>query len=99
MGLKWWKALHKKREKWVLADVKGDSLLNEIWRAHRDWEVAQQKLDYALDRDQIDYAIYILEAAEQRYDMLIREAKRQRVSLVELHVHPEHEQVKTRIDG
>lgn len=39
------------------------------------------RLDYVADADQIDYAIYSLEAAEKRYEMLLRQAKHMRLSL------------------
>lgn len=58
-------------------------LLQEIRKAHADWLVAQHRLDYALEKEQIDYAIYALEAAEKRYEMLIKSAKREKLSLID----------------
>lgn len=55
-------------------------LIQEIEAARKEWEIAQMKLDYVLDKDQIDYAIYALEAAEKRYEMLLRTAKRLNIS-------------------
>lgn len=57
------------------------ALIQEIEKAKREWAVAYAKLDYAVDHDQIDYAIYALEAAEKRYEMLLRSAKKERLSL------------------
>ena len=48
----------------------------EIAEAHRDWENAIRFFDYAVGKDQIDYAIYYLITAEKRYEMLLRLAKR-----------------------
>lgn len=58
-------------------------LLQEIRKAHLDWQVAQHRLDYALEKEEIDYAIYALEAAEKRYEMLIKSAKREKLSLID----------------
>jgi hypothetical protein len=55
----------------------------EIRKAHAEWQLAQQRLDYVTDKDQIDYAIYALEAAEKRYEMLLKAAKRARLSLLD----------------
>lgn len=72
----WFKRWLEKRNNPKVADKeKDDVLIEELWRAHKDWMVAQRKLDFAIDKDEIDYAIYITEAAERRYDMLIRQAK------------------------
>lgn len=50
-------------------------LLTQVRQAHLDWVCAQQRFDNALDKDQIDYAVYSLEAAEKRYGMLLKQAK------------------------
>lgn len=50
-------------------------LLAQVRQAHTDWVCAQQRLNYAVDKDQIDYAVYSLEAAEKRYSMLLKQAK------------------------
>jgi hypothetical protein len=58
-------------------------LLQEIRKAHADWQLAQHRLDYALEVEEIDYAIYALEAAEKRYEMLIKLAKKTKLSLID----------------
>lgn len=50
-------------------------MLQEVRKAHADWISAHMKLDWVVEKDQIDYAIYALEAAEKRYVMLLRQAK------------------------
>lgn len=62
-------------------------LLKEIQSAHQDWQHAQQRLDYVLDTDQIDYAIYALEAAEKRYEMLLKSAKRLNMHVLQPGMH------------
>jgi hypothetical protein len=53
-----------------------DEIRLEISEAHRDWENANRFFNYAVGKDQIDYAIHCMVTAEKRYDMLLRLAKR-----------------------
>lgn len=50
-------------------------LERDLWEAHRQWKLARERLDQALGADEVDYAVLMLEAAEKRYDMLLRKAK------------------------
>lgn len=71
------------RERRQRGELPDDELIKEIWQAHREWQIAQHKFQYALGQDQIDYAIYIIEATEKRYEMLLRQAKeRERLRLL-----------------
>jgi hypothetical protein len=56
-------------------------LAGELRTAREEWIVATEQLNYVLDHDQIDYAIYALEAKEKRYEMLLRQAKKARLNL------------------
>ncbi len=51
------------------------ALAGEIREAHRDWVNAHRHFEYAQGKDQVDYAIFAIEAAEKRYEMLLRHAK------------------------
>ncbi|QHW31972.1 YaaL family protein [Paenibacillus rhizovicinus] len=51
-------------------------LIEEINTAKREWENARRFFEYAVDSDQIDYAVFAISSAEKRYEMLIRKAKR-----------------------
>jgi hypothetical protein len=53
-----------------------DQLLLEIREAHQDWVNAHYHFEHAEGSDQIDYAVYAIEAAQKRYEMLLRQAKR-----------------------
>ncbi|OUM95680.1 MAG: hypothetical protein A9Z00_15490 [Thermobacillus sp. ZCTH02-B1] len=55
------------------------ALIRDIREAHRDWVNAHRHFEYAVGFDQIDYAIYAIEAAEKRYEMLLRQAKKMNV--------------------
>lgn len=52
-----------------------EKLLRELRESHIAWKCAQKRLDYALEEEEIDYAIFALETAEKRYGMLLRQAK------------------------
>lgn len=67
----------RKKEDPLLKDKQ--ILLEEIRVAVVEWQHAQQRLDYMVEKDQIDYAIYALEAAEKRYEMLLRSAKKMNI--------------------
>ncbi|MGN7458071.1 YaaL family protein [Paenibacillus pasadenensis] len=58
------------------AEISLDRLLDEIREAHRDWVNAQYHFEQATGQDQIDYAVFAIEAAQKRYEMLLRQAKR-----------------------
>jgi Protein of unknown function (DUF2508). len=55
-------------------------LIREIEEAKKAWWIAQHRFHHVTDPDQIDYAVYAWEAAEKRYEMLLRTAKRAGVS-------------------
>lgn len=78
MDMRWIMFWMKRREKDPLLQDK-QVLLEEIRAAQTDWQHALLRLDYAMDQDQIDYAIFALEAAEKRYEMLLKCAKRMNI--------------------
>lgn len=59
-------------------------LMQEIKRAHIDWITAQHRLDFVLEKEQIDYAIFALEASQIRLDMLIKQAKTMKLSAIDV---------------
>lgn len=58
------------------AGIGVEELLAEIQEAHRDWVNAQYHFEHATGDDHIDYAVFAIEAAQKRYEMLLRQAKR-----------------------
>jgi hypothetical protein len=75
-----WRKWFKRREKSVKVQetaVKDEisQLYHEIIAAKRDWDNALRHFEYADGKDHIDYAIFAIEAAEKRYEMLLRKAK------------------------
>ncbi|WP_088833531.1 DUF2508 family protein [Paenibacillus tyrfis] len=81
--MKLWKwEIGNKKERLQREAVEQDRLLlvEEIRIAHMEWEVAQRRFDYVVEKEQIDYAIFALEAAEKRFEMLLKQAKNQNIS-------------------
>lgn len=74
----WWKIWRKRQLKQVQLR-QHDQLLQEIEEARANWQHAWGRLEYAHGADEIDYAIFSLQAAEQRYGMLLRMAKQDAV--------------------
>ncbi|AIQ44592.1 hypothetical protein R70723_00630 [Paenibacillus sp. FSL R7-0273] len=50
-------------------------VFHEVRNAQMEWERAHLMFDEALGQDQIDYAIFILEAAERKYQIHLKHAK------------------------
>lgn len=48
----------------------------DVRKALEEWRVALAMFEEAVEQDQIDYAIFTLQAAERRYQMYLRKAKR-----------------------
>lgn len=87
LGLNLWSrrdaALKRKEELSVLEQEKL-YLIREIEIAHRDWVNAQHRFEYVLGNEQVDYAIYAMEAAEKRYELLIKQAKMMKMSRLDV---------------
>ncbi|CAH0122723.1 MULTISPECIES: DUF2508 family protein [unclassified Paenibacillus] len=59
-------------------------LYEDIRNAHRQWEQAYFVFHEALGDDQVDYAIYMLEAAEKKYEILLKKAKVEKLSVLSI---------------
>lgn len=71
-----WSFMRTKGREREEAEQQTEELLKEIQEAKQDWINAKRHFEYAEGQDQIDYAIFAIEAAEKRYEMLLRHAKR-----------------------
>lgn len=78
MRLKWWgqkrTELTDKQKRSEAAQAVWD-LKIDIDEARKSWLSATRFFQYAVEQDEVDYAVYYLMAAEQRYSMLIKRAK------------------------
>ncbi|GIO14634.1 hypothetical protein J19TS2_41890 [Cohnella xylanilytica] len=66
---------HKKLGLDSLLGTEKARLVREIREAERECAVARGRFEEAVEFDQVDYAVYSLEAAEKKLDILIRKAK------------------------
>lgn len=51
-------------------------LFAEVDKARKEWEYAYLQFQEAQGKDEVDVAVYTLEAAERRYQIQLKEAKR-----------------------
>ncbi|MCD9022380.1 DUF2508 family protein [Cohnella silvisoli] len=66
---------NKKRVLNEVESIERRRLIEDIRNAEQEWNLAEWRFHHALGEDHVDYAIYCLEAAEKRLDMLLRNAK------------------------
>ncbi|MFC5651919.1 DUF2508 family protein [Paenibacillus solisilvae] len=83
--MRWKNFWQSKKKKKYDAGVHKEALelYAEIQLAKKEWDNAGRYFEYAVGKDQIDYAIFAIEAAEKRYEMLLRRAKLHRVETSE----------------
>lgn len=63
----------RKRE---LVELEAELVYADVQKAKEEWERAMRQFEDALGEDEIDYAIYVLEAAERKYQIHLKRAKR-----------------------
>jgi hypothetical protein len=73
-----WESLLEKKKAYqakYLAEQEHARLIKEVRDAQQEWFEARQQLNLVSGSDQVDCAIYGFEAAQKRYEMLLRQAK------------------------
>lgn len=65
----------EKRER-MLKEMEEEQIFSDIQKAKAEWERAVRQFEEAQGQDEIDYAIYVLEAAERKYQIHLKRAKR-----------------------
>ncbi|CAM3310885.1 DUF2508 family protein [Paenibacillus taichungensis] len=65
----------ERRER-MLKEMEEDQIYSDIQKAKAEWERAVRQFEEAQGQDEIDYAIYVLEAAERKYQIHLKRAKR-----------------------
>ncbi len=63
------------------SERQNEELLEEIAKAHAAWELAMQQFNNAVEPNVVDDAVYLLNAAEMRYEGLMRVARRLQLSV------------------
>ena len=56
----------------------------DVQQSQMEWERAHLTFQEALGQDQIDYAIFMLEAAERKYQMKLKQAKKLNLNSAQL---------------
>ncbi|WP_433944975.1 DUF2508 family protein [Paenibacillus sp. SN-8-1] len=70
-----------KRQQEVNSDFQRKvQIYEEVCKAKAEWERAYMAFQEAVGEDEIDFAVYTLEAAERRYQIHLKEAKKEEVS-------------------
>lgn len=64
-----------KREPAKIPTIEQQRLIADIRKAEQEVSVAEWRFHHAVGQDQVDYAIYCLEAAEIKLSMLHKQAK------------------------
>lgn len=65
----------EKRDR-MLKELEEEQIYSDIQKAKAEWERAVRQFEEAHGEDEIDYAIYVLEAAERKYQIHLKRAKR-----------------------
>lgn len=60
---------------WIESSSKAGTLLDEIEQAKQEWINAQNYFQNVTDPALVDHAVYLLEAAEVKYQYLLRQAR------------------------
>ncbi|WP_090905375.1 DUF2508 family protein [Paenibacillus sp. OK076] len=60
----------------MLKEMEEEQIYSDIQKAKAEWERAVRQFEEAQGQDEIDYAIYVLEAAERKYQIHLKRAKR-----------------------
>lgn len=74
----WWNRFSKSnQEKLITAEEQEKmwSVYMDVRKSQMEWERAHMMFQEAMGQDQIDYAIYMLEAAERKYQINLKQAK------------------------
>lgn len=64
----------------MLKELEEDQIYADVQTAKQEWERAMRQFEDAQGQDEIDYAIYVLEAVERKYQIHLRRAKRARAN-------------------
>lgn len=69
------------QENWLVNDVepvvREPDLLQTVEAARQDWLMAQMYYDNVSDPDLVDHAVYQMQAAEKKYNYLLKQARTQ----------------------
>lgn len=88
--MSWWNRSAKTNQEATITAEEQEKMWNvfmDVRKSQMEWERAHLMFQEATGQDQIDYAIYMLEAAERKYQMNLKQAKQ--LNLNSVHMHEE----------
>lgn len=86
----WWNRSSKSNQEKIITANEQDKLWSvfmDVRKSQMEWERAHMMFQEAMGQDQIDYAIYMLEAAERKYQINLKQAKE--LNMNGIHMHKE----------
>lgn len=86
---RWWQSLLHRKQSYQHrydAEQERNRLIQDIRQAHLAWQEAKQQLNLVDGHDQVDCAIYLYEAAQKKYEMLLRQAKSTKLHAVDYYL-------------
>lgn len=84
----WWRASKKEDQEVYITAEDQERMWHvflDVQKSQLEWERAHLLFQEATGQDQIDYAIYMLEAAERKYQMYLKQAKQLNINGAHMH--------------
>ncbi|WP_054957831.1 DUF2508 family protein [Paenibacillus dakarensis] len=84
----WWNRSLKSNQDRIITEEEQEAMWGvflDVRKSQMEWERAHLMFQEALGQDQIDYAIYMLEAAERKYQMNLKQAKQLKINSVQMY--------------
>ncbi|MEC9488610.1 MAG: DUF2508 family protein [Halanaerobium sp.] len=78
---KWKDSFRSWLENMKILSSEEDKLDQELIQARTEWMTAKKYFNSVSDPDLIDYAIYLIEAAEAKYSFLLKKKKRRQARM------------------
>ncbi|GIO94383.1 MULTISPECIES: DUF2508 family protein [Paenibacillus] len=81
----WWRPAKKDEQEVYITAEEQERMWHvfmDVRKSQMEWERAHMMFQEATGQDQIDYAIYMLEAAERKYQMNLKQAKQLNINSV-----------------
>ena len=82
--IKQWLAGRQDKQRYRHIQSEQEQLMEDIRYAYKEWERAWFCFEHALGEDEVEYAIFSLEAAEKRVGMLLKKAKKANIHALRL---------------
>ncbi len=74
--MKLWSRFFTRKKEQAEKAMEEEQLLLDLEKAKEEWDAARIRLDQVVEKEEIDYAIYAYEAAQKRYELLLRHVRK-----------------------